>query len=303
MVTENPQIALMGATGNCGRPAVECLLKNKVPIRLISRNIKKAEEFFNRLENSHLINYFECPDYLEHPDLIRKALKGIKRLAINPPTSPKRSEITQLIISIAKEVKVEYIVLISIPEAQKKEILFQRQFAEMEEALRSSMIPHTILRVMFFMENFILDLPDIKNNEKLVQSLHKGSFCPISVKDIGRCEAQVLMNPTDHQNRTYLLTGPESFTGNDLAHSLSIYMGKPVEYSDINSTQLSHKLETNKNVDKWMAQGIGELMEEFSKNLVKNPTNDVYNIIHQPSTTFSQVLQAHRCEMLKPTMA
>jgi uncharacterized protein YbjT (DUF2867 family) len=72
----------------------------------------------------------------------------------------------------------------------------------MENALKKSNLNYTILRSMFFMENFLKNISTAKVQGKLAQSLHEGKFCPISVRDIGMCEAYVLMNPKEHISRS-----------------------------------------------------------------------------------------------------
>jgi uncharacterized protein YbjT (DUF2867 family) len=87
--------------------------------------------------------------------------------------------------------------IISFNLADKREITFQKQFYAMEEHLKKSMIPYTILRTMYFMENLLMYVAEATKG-KLMQPLKNAKFCPISTLDIGRCEAQILMNPKDH---------------------------------------------------------------------------------------------------------
>ena len=84
----------------------------------------------------------------------------------------------------------------------------------MEECLKKSNMNYTILRSMFFMENFLNNISTAKVQGKLTQCLHEGRFCPISVRDIGMCEAYVLMNPKEHISRL-LITGKGVYRDRD----------------------------------------------------------------------------------------
>jgi uncharacterized protein YbjT (DUF2867 family) len=123
--SSNPVIALMGATGNCGKPTVETLLKNQVPIRIISRDVDKAKDTFKHFKNNHLIEYKECCDCQakQGQDTLCESLNGIEKLAIIPPSVQNREQITLKVIDAAKAAKVKHIVLISVPEGKKFKIL------------------------------------------------------------------------------------------------------------------------------------------------------------------------------------
>ena len=74
-----------------------------------------------------------------------------------------------------------------------------------------------------------------------------------------------------------MLTGPEPYTGKDLARTISQFLGRDVQYEDISSDQLRQHL-TQSGMELWMVNGIVELMELFSSNAVTNPSEDVRRI-------------------------
>ena len=122
MLSSQSKTAMVGATGNVGRPAVEEMLKRKCSLRIVTREKEKAKSIFRSFENSDKLDYSECKD-CSSLDSMRRALKGVEYLAINPPTIEKRAEITCRIIEAAKLENVRHVILISVPFGKIRDIL------------------------------------------------------------------------------------------------------------------------------------------------------------------------------------
>jgi hypothetical protein len=122
MLSSPSKTAMVGATGNVGRPAVEELLKRKWSLRIITREKDKAKSMFRTFENADKLDYVECKDCSDLSGM-RRALRGVEYLAINPPTVEKRAEITCRIIEAAKLENVKHVILISVPAGKTCDML------------------------------------------------------------------------------------------------------------------------------------------------------------------------------------
>ena len=55
------------------------------------------------------------------------------------------------------------------------------------------------------------------NQGELPEPMRNSRFAPLSLEDVGTCVATILLNIDAHRNKAYLLTGPESLTGEQQA--------------------------------------------------------------------------------------
>src|SRR5690348_10246121 len=111
--------------------------------------------------------------------------------------------------------------------AEEKRILFQKQLAEPEAALKKSGLNFVIVQSPFFQDNVV----GFKDGVYL--PLRDGAMSSPSVYDLGRTLAHILENPQPHFGKTYELTGPSLIHGKDVAQAMSEVTGKEVPYIDV----------------------------------------------------------------------
>ena len=91
---------------------------------------------------------------LGNPATLPAALAGVDAVFIVTPGAENRAELAAAGVSAAKAAGVGSIAVVSVTSmAEKSDLLFKRQFTPIEEAVKTSEIPYTLLRLPLFMDN------------------------------------------------------------------------------------------------------------------------------------------------------
>lgn len=91
---------------------------------------------------------------LGSPETLPAALDGVNAVFIVTPGAENRTDLATAGITAAKTAGVGSIVVVSVTSmAEKGDLLFKRQFTPIEDAVKTSEIPYTLLRLPLFMDN------------------------------------------------------------------------------------------------------------------------------------------------------
>jgi len=148
----NNTILVTGASGQQGGAVAKSLLKQGESVRAVSRSIEKLKELGE--QGAQVIT-----GDLSDPNSLNTVLKGIKRayLVTTPFEAGMEMEVKQGInfIDEAKKADVEHIVFSSVASANDHtQIPHFETKSKVESYLKDSGIAYTIIRPVFFMENF-----------------------------------------------------------------------------------------------------------------------------------------------------
>jgi uncharacterized protein YbjT (DUF2867 family) len=120
-----------------------------------------------------------------------------------------------------------------------------------ERELDSSSMPVTHLRSTFFSEGYLVLGAAIRRpGTPLALPFGSERVAPIACADIGRVAAHILTAPDHQWEPTYTPTGPDLLDHDAIANALSLTVGRPVTYVDVD-------------VDLWRAQAIREGFPAF----------------------------------------
>jgi uncharacterized protein YbjT (DUF2867 family) len=100
-----------------------------------------------------------------------------------------------------------------------------------ETHLRASGVGWTILRPGFFAQN-LADAyrADITRQDRIYVPAGDGRVAFVDTRDIGEVAARILLAPTEHAGRGYLLTGREAPTFTQVAESLTRELDRRIRY-------------------------------------------------------------------------
>jgi uncharacterized protein YbjT (DUF2867 family) len=238
------------------------------------------------------------------------ALRDIDVLVLCPPGATQSLEdryrfatAIGLIVKRARKPKhllkkqrgLKHVVLLSVPLASTEAILFARQFLAIERAIEATGVSFTVLQLQMFMDNFAAWGQSIQQG-KLPLPLTTGKKCyaPIAVADIGEAAANVALNYTAHENKSYTLSGPQQLTADEFASEFSRLTGKPVQhmFADAAATKA---LFMGAGFPEWQTMGLMELF-----NLVEQhpeyfaPTNDLEKLLGRRPTMLSEWLMTNK---------
>jgi hypothetical protein len=159
-------ITVIGATGNLGVPVVKNLLNAGVKVKIIVRNIAKAEQIFESFDNIEISH----ADLTDLPSLT-DALKRIEYLYLNLSTNTtnlqipfalEREGIENILKAIDRKSIKQIIVISGLGAFDNVDSLDTFKFIpniirkQGHKLLKDSGIPYTILHCSWFVDSFVL---------------------------------------------------------------------------------------------------------------------------------------------------
>jgi uncharacterized protein YbjT (DUF2867 family) len=141
------------------------------------------------------------------------------------------------------------------PENQAR---FSRRHPVIDEAVRTSGIPYTILRPNFFMQDFAAFYGDtIRSTGTIFLPLGDARVSHVDLRDLADAALASLTND-QHLGKTYDLSGPEALHTSEVAEQIGAAIGRTIQYQPIPVAAMEASLR-DAGMDPWFAQGLSEL--------------------------------------------
>ena len=261
-----PVVFVIGATGLVGSATVQVLAEkyaSQVEIRAGVRSPDKAEKL-KALSSVSVVKAEMGSAELKH------TLKGVDALYIVTPPTENRAQLVILSAEAAKEAGVKHLLIVS-GSITNLDTIFGRQFTELEGTVKKLGVAYTFLRLPFFYENYFMFKEGIKGTGAIYGPVDPTKpFSTISVADIGKASAAVLVNPVKHADKTYDIIS-ERHTYADVAAAFGEAVGKTVTYNRI-PYDAAKQGSLQKGMPEWQINGGFEIMKLIdSASPVINP--------------------------------
>jgi uncharacterized protein YbjT (DUF2867 family) len=135
---------------------------------------------------------------------------------------------------------------------------FSRRHPVIDEAVRASGIPYTILRPNFFMQDFSTFYGQtIRATGKIFLPLGDARVSHLDLRDLAEAAVSALTNDR-HLNKTYDVSGPEALHTSQVAEQIGSAVGRTIGYQAISVTAMEASLR-EAGMDPWFAEGLAEL--------------------------------------------
>ncbi|MBI4362593.1 MAG: SDR family oxidoreductase [Euryarchaeota archaeon] len=224
-------VLVAGGTSPVGHHAAEMLLRRGVPVRALVRPSSRhgaLKEMGAELAFGDLLD----------PASLGRACRGTGAVVTAAGRHFSRGGDTLLradeegnrnLVEAAREAGVGHYVFVSVLWADRDlpPVLFAAK-RRAEEHLRSSGLPHTILRPSIFMESLLEFLQGEHSTQRGVPVLPTRDTRPLSAiacRDIARVAVEALRRP-EARNATFELGGPEDLTFNQALRTLERVRGR-----------------------------------------------------------------------------
>jgi NAD(P)H dehydrogenase (quinone) len=156
------------------------------------------------------------------------------------------------------------------PQCQVRFMRSDRQVAKHLDALG---LPVTYLAALTYMES-LLGLADVMRDEALVPvPAGDGKVGFVATSDVARVAAHVLTHP-GHEDRVYVVSGPEALGYQDVAERVSALFATTVEYVDTPAAQYADRLRSSGLPD-WEVAGSLELFDWVRHGAQDSVTDEV----------------------------
>jgi uncharacterized protein YbjT (DUF2867 family) len=277
-------ILVTGASGNVGSAVLQELLRAGAPVRGMYRS--KEEPAKAPAGASPVL-----ADFANRASLDR-ALDGVDSVFLVCSPIPQLVELESNVVDACRKRGVKHLVQNSALGAGVYDKSFPRWHYAVEERVRASGIPATILRPESFMQNIVTYFAGTIESDGAFYAA--GGSAPIGfvdMRDVAAVAAKVLTSD-GHAGKTYTVTGPEALTYAQVAAKLSALLGREVKYVALTQEQLRQSMQ-GVGMPPWQVEALADLQAYYTDGPGAKVTGDVREVLGRGPNRFDEYLQDH----------
>jgi uncharacterized protein YbjT (DUF2867 family) len=287
MKTKQETILVMGATGTLGGEVVK-QLSSSTPAVNIKAGVHSAQNV-NKVKDGDKVEVVLI-DY-NKPETLKEALSQVDKVFLLTPDVPNAHELASNLVIEAKKAGIRHIVKQSVMGADlEADVGTFRLHRQAEKIIEQSEIPFTFLRPNEFMQNFVnFHSHFIKNNNAFYLPLEDAKVSLVDVRDIAAVAVKSLTEDRSdkHNNKTYLITGPEALSYYQAAEILSSATDKKISYVNISEEEARGAMK-EMGMSDWLINTISELHDYFRKGNASQVSSAVEEVTGKKPISFSQ---------------
>jgi uncharacterized protein YbjT (DUF2867 family) len=279
-------ILITGATGNNGQELVRQLSALGQVVRALVRDPAKATHL--KGPNVELV----AGDF-DRPETLEAALQGTEKAFLLTPVAESFVSWQKAFLEAAQRASVKHVVKFSGmgagPDAGAGLLRLHHQT---DEILRQSGVPFTILQPNSFHQNILSSATGIKGQNQFYLPLKNAFQSTVDIRDINAVAARVFTSP-GHEGKTYVITGPEALTFQQVAEKLSEVLGRRIHYVDVPLAAAENSMR-QAGMPEWNVRTVGELLDYFASGGAAVVTDTVPQLLGRPAISFEQFAWDHR---------
>lgn len=247
---QNKTILVTGATGQQGGAVIRSLSTRGWKLRALVRDPAKPAAQHLAKNNVELIQ-----GNLYTTASLEKALDGVYGVfSVMTPADGMAGEIMQgkLLADAAQKAKVEHFVYSSVGGAERESGIphFESKW-QVEKHIRALGLPATIIRPVFFMDNFNRFGASIKQQNKLLYPMHPHTRLQlIATENIGSFAAIAFEQPAGFIGKALEIAGDELSMA-EIAETFSRVMKRTIEFVEQPMEQLVQSSPENALMMEW----------------------------------------------------
>ncbi len=286
------KILIVGATGMLGEPVARQLQADGHTVRLLSRNVAKAQTKFGE--------WFEVVyGDVAQPETIRKALAGCDGVHINLAGGPTPEDYDRIehrgtaqVAQVAAELglkRISYLSGFSVSETHFGEEYATDAKLMAETAVKASGIPYTIFRATWFMESFPLF---IQNKRIVVVGKQTVPLHWLAAKDYARMVAKAYQTP-EAANKTLYIYGPEAISMTEAIKRYQAAVRPDLAFSQMPIWMLSAMARLSRNAE---MKDVAQFMRYTEKATETGAGDEANGLLGKPTTTLTEWCQVQISE-------
>lgn len=263
-------ILVTGATSAVGKAVIKELLARKVLVRAFLRKPVDAAKLQAQGVEAFLGDMTKQAS-------VAQALQGIESVYLITPVAEYLLETEGLWAQEGKKAGIRHLIKQSEIGADPQSLSPLLQYhGRAEDAIRTSGVPYTILRTLYFMQNFApMYTHSIITRGMIYAPLADARMSYVDARDVGAVAAR-LLTKEGHQYQEYEVTGPEAITCTQLAEIFSSLLHTPVHYATISDEETEKALLGR--YSPWRARAVVTLLQFYRQgggNLVTPVVDEV----------------------------
>jgi len=263
-------ILVTGATSAVGKAVIKELLARKVVVRAFLRKPVDAAKLQAQGVEAFLGDMTKQAS-------VAQALQGIESVYLITPVAEYLLETEGLWAQEGKKAGIRHLIKQSEIGADPQSLSPLLQYhGRAEDAIRTSGVPYTILRTLYFMQNFApMYAHSIITRGMIYAPLADARMSSVDARDVGAVAAR-LLTKEGHHYQEYEVTGPEAITCTQLAEIFSSFLHTPVHYATISDEETEKALLGR--YSPWRARAVVTLLQFYRQgggNLVTPVVDEV----------------------------
>ena len=282
-------VLVTGATGTIGTAVVEALLEAGIPIRA-AYNSPRSQAKLKELGATETVQL----DMNDSASL-EAAFVGVSQAFLLVPFVPTIVEQGKALIDAAQKANVNYVVRLSAIGAAPDAALLPGQWhGQLDEHLKASGLLYTIVQPNFFMQNFVTFYGETINSQNaLYLPYGEAKVSWVDARDIAAVVASCFQHSEDHTGKTYLLTGSEAPTMNEVAATLSQTLERTITYYDVTEADATAAMQ-QQGIPEIMVQALSDLNGIAKVGYAGVISPDVATVTGRAARSFSQFVQENQ---------
>ena len=236
---------------------------------------------------------------MRDPENLAQTMQGIATVAFVIPDVIDMEALGLNVVAAAQSAGVKRLLWFSsFGASPKNEALFSRRHPVIDEAVRSSGIPYTILRPNFFMQDFTAFYGEtIRTAGAIFLPLGNARITHLDLRDLGAAAVAALRD-NRHVGCSYDLSGPEALHTSEVAEQIGSAIGRPIRYEAIPAAALEAELR-QAGADSYFAAGLAELYSWIrDSGFGSEVTPAVEQLLGRKPTPFRKFAVDHRSAWL-----
>lgn len=282
---ENEMMLVTGATGTAGSEVVRALLERDQRVRAFVRDPKRARE---RLGDAVELAVGDFAD----PGSVGAALDGVEGMVLSCADDPRRVQWETSAIDAAAAAGVRRIVRLSAVGAEPgAPVAFWDWHGQIDQHLRASQIPAVILHSTFFMSNLLAAAAQVARQASIYAPAGEAAIAMIDPRDVGAAAAAALTGASQ-DGQTYVLTGPESITHEQVAADLSAATGREVRFVNI-SDEVARQGILGAGLPELVAEQMVRIYQQLRQGVAEQVTGTIEALTGRPPRSFAAFARDH----------
>ncbi len=236
------------------------------------------------------------------PTTLDDAMTGIDAVFLACGNFPGQVDYETAVIDAAVRAGVRRLVKLSARGAATgSPVAFWSWHAAIERHLAASRLPATVLQPSFMMTNLLQSAGQVRGAGMLFAPAGQARIAMVDPRDVADAAAVTLM-ADGHEGRTYVLTGPQALTFEQVARHLSAATGREVGYADVPpDAALAGLVEAG--VPELFAQQVVNIFAELRDGLQEHTTNAVRALTAREAKTLRAFMTEHASAFGQPELS
>jgi len=278
-------ILITGATGNVGSEIARQLIAKNVRPKIFVRDADKLTALIG--SNGYDIALGDFDD----EQAFDAALEGVTSVyMVTNQSDTFRDALSRMVKQIEAKPVTNFVLLSAEGDADS-DVFFVKRTGELENIVKATNLPWTILRPDWFMQNFA----GFVAMGMVAFPAGPGKTSFVDVRDVAEIAIKAL-SEKGHTHRIYRLTGPDPMTFESAANRISAALGRDVPFVGITPDDLRNAL-IEQGAETWYADMNAEMTFAVREGFTFNPSNDIEFLLGRKPRSIETYVADHADQM------